>query len=80
MSLFLGGGSLHMCDITHLTRLTRQNPTSCQDFEDARSYQDIPDEIQDPTKKSWMSRQSLEYFQDIQEFKIFLRYSRCRTL
>ena len=53
---------------------------SYQDFQDSRSCQDIPDEIQDPTKKSKMSRQSLEYFQDIQEFKIFLRYSRCRTL
>ena len=48
-------------------------PRSCQDFQYTRSRQDIQDEIQDHTKKFKMSRQNLRSFQDIQEFKIFLR-------
>ena len=62
--------------------MSRQNPRSCQDIQDSRFYQDfqvprscqdIRDEIQDLTKKFKMSRQNLKSFQDIQEFKIFLR-------
>ena len=51
----------------------RRNPRSCQDIRDPRSYQDFQDETQDLTKKFKTSRQNLRSFQDIQEFKIFLR-------
>ena len=62
--------------------MSRQNPRSCQDIRNPRSYLDFQDprpcqyiqgEIQDLTKKFTMSRQHLRSFQDTQKFKIFQR-------